>query len=88
MSFLDFLGGEWETNNMLLLNESTVTRSANMKGKLAMHPSSTAWQKHVRGLASVIEARGPQGFQSPSSLELVSLLRMLVVSTLRPLDQP
>jgi len=57
-----------------------------MKGKLAMHPDGTAWQKHVRGLASVIEGRGPQGFQSPTSLELVALLRMLVVSTVSPLD--
>jgi hypothetical protein len=51
-----------------------------------MHPDGTAWQKHVRGLASVIEGRGPQGFQSPTSLELVALLRMLVVSTVSPLD--
>ena len=51
-----------------------------------MNPSGTAWQKHVRGLASVIEGRGPHGFQSPSSLELVALLRMLVVSTAIPLD--
>ncbi len=57
-----------------------------MKRKLAMNPSGTAWQKHVRGLASVIEGRGPHGFQSPNSLELVALLRMLVVSTTIPLD--
>lgn len=58
------------------------TISANMKGKLVMHPNGTAWQKHVRGLASLIEGRGPQGFHSPTSLELVAMLRMLVVSPL------
>lgn len=51
-----------------------------------MHPSGTAWQKHVRGLASLIEERGPQGFQSPRSLQLVAFLRMLVVSTAIPLS--
>ncbi len=62
-----------------------VCHRANMKGKLAMHPTGTAWQKHVRGLASVIEGRGPQGFRSPRSLELVALLRLLIVSTAIPL---
>lgn len=53
-----------------------------------MHPASTAWHKHARGLAAVIEGRGPQGFQSPRSLELIAFLRMLVVSTIAPLSIP
>jgi len=55
--------------------------------ELAMNPNGTAWQKHVRGLAKVIEGRGPQGFRSPNSLELITLLRMLVVSTVIPLGR-
>ncbi|KAK1753334.1 hypothetical protein QBC47DRAFT_55395 [Echria macrotheca] len=56
--------------------------------ELAMNPQTTTWQRHIRGLASVIESRGPKGFQSYRSLQIVTLLRLFIlleaVSSKRP----
>jgi len=45
-----------------------------------MNPQGTAWQKHVRGLANIIQSRGPQGFQSRQSFRVIVLVRLFIVS--------
>jgi hypothetical protein len=47
--------------------------------KLATNPQGTAWQKHVRGLGNILQWRGPQGFQSPRSLQVITLVRLFIV---------
>ncbi|KAK0708140.1 hypothetical protein B0H67DRAFT_329697 [Lasiosphaeris hirsuta] len=47
--------------------------------ELAMNPDSSSWQKHIRGLAGVIEGRGPQGFKSLKSLQVVTMLRLFIL---------
>ncbi|KAH8884123.1 hypothetical protein GQ53DRAFT_846455 [Thozetella sp. PMI_491] len=56
--------------------------------ELAMNPDSTNWQNHVRGLASLIEGRGPAGMRTPAALQLAFSSRMLIlletISSKRP----
>jgi len=47
--------------------------------KLTTEPQGATWQKHVRGLANLIKLRGPQGFKSVRSLQVVTLVRILIV---------
>ena len=50
------------------------------RSKLAMSPRGTAWQKHVRGLATIIQWRGPLGFQAPLNLQVITLVRAFMAS--------
>ncbi|KAK0651143.1 hypothetical protein B0T16DRAFT_73566 [Cercophora newfieldiana] len=47
--------------------------------ELAMDPQGTSWQKHARGLANIIQSRGPRGFRSPQSVQVVTLTRHFIL---------
>jgi hypothetical protein len=47
--------------------------------ELAMNPQGTTWQKHVRGLGNILQWRGPQGFHSPRSLQVIILIRLFIL---------
>ncbi|KAK5653083.1 hypothetical protein OQA88_9370 [Cercophora sp. LCS_1] len=47
--------------------------------ELAMDPQGTAWQKHARGLANIVQWRGPQGFQSPRNLQVITFIRTFIL---------
>ncbi|KAK4446707.1 hypothetical protein QBC34DRAFT_450696 [Podospora aff. communis PSN243] len=47
--------------------------------ELATNPQGTVWQKHVRGLANILQWRGPQGFQLPRSLQVITLVRLFIL---------
>jgi hypothetical protein len=57
-----------------------VTLTVALLPKLAMNPQGTTWQKHVRGLAELLQWRGPQGFQSPRNARVIFFLCLYIVS--------